>query len=133
MIYRRRDASTLKEASYWHPAEVMPPAELKSLQEQKLIEQMQYLMQNSTFYQQKFEKAGINFEDIRSLEDLQKKYSELLESSDVNKRELKRTVSNLEHLKLNYEQADTDRKAAQEELCSVKEEKDGLLEQVGCL
>jgi len=72
MIYRRRDASTLKEASYWHPAEVMPPAELKSLQEQKLIEQMQYLMQNSTFYQQKFEKAGINFEDIRSLEDLQK-------------------------------------------------------------
>ncbi|XP_035674000.1 kinesin-like protein KIF20B isoform X1 [Branchiostoma floridae] len=67
------------------------------------------------------------------LEDLQKKYSELLESSDVNKRELKRTVSNLEHLKVNYEQADTDRKAAQEELCSVKEEKDGLLEQLKSL
>ncbi|XP_066278070.1 kinesin-like protein KIF20B isoform X2 [Branchiostoma lanceolatum] len=67
------------------------------------------------------------------LEDLQKKYSELLESSDVNKRELKRTISNLEHLKLNYEQADTDRKAAQEELCSVKEEKDGLQEQLKTL
>ncbi|XP_019615501.1 PREDICTED: kinesin-like protein KIF20B isoform X1 [Branchiostoma belcheri] len=67
------------------------------------------------------------------LEDLQKKYSELLESSDVNKRELKRTISNLEHLKLNYEQADTDRKSAQEELGSVKEEKDGLQEQLKTL
>ncbi len=72
MQYRRADAANKKDAACWHPVEVMPLDEIKKLQEEKLVQQMAYLKERSPFYQKKFADAGISFDDIRTVEDLQK-------------------------------------------------------------
>jgi len=69
-MYRRDHASSKKGNAYYHPIEVSSKTEIIELQEKKLQAQMAYLSANSTFYQRKFSQAGINFGDIKTLEDL---------------------------------------------------------------
>jgi phenylacetate-CoA ligase len=52
--------------------ETLNPDELRSLQEEKLRRQITYVYEKSTFYQQKFKKAGLVPGDIRSVQDLRK-------------------------------------------------------------
>ena len=56
----------------YHPtiSAFQPKASVKSLQEQKLRELLQYLDQNSPFYKDLFSRNRIRVEEIRSLEDL---------------------------------------------------------------
>lgn len=72
MQYRRPDALSKKDAPCWHPVEMMPLDELRKLQDEKLVEQMAYLKGRSEFYQKKFADAGVTFDEIRTVEDLQK-------------------------------------------------------------
>lgn len=69
-MYRRSNAFDKKNAASYHPIEVMKSAEIIALQEKKLQQQMAYLAKNSPFYQQKFAQAGVEFADIKTLEDL---------------------------------------------------------------
>lgn len=52
--------------------ETMDPGELRSLQEEKLRKQIQYVYKRSKFYQRKFKEAGLVPEDIKSIQDLKK-------------------------------------------------------------
>jgi phenylacetate-CoA ligase len=70
--YRRHDAFERHDAPYWNPIEAAPPSEWRALQERKLREQMAYLQARSTFYREKFAAAGIGFNDIRTIADLEK-------------------------------------------------------------
>ncbi len=72
MRYRRADAAEKIDAPCWHSIEVAPLDEIKLLQERKLIQQMEYLKERSPFYQRKFAEAGVSFDEIRTIEDLQK-------------------------------------------------------------
>lgn len=72
MSHRRHDALDKKGAEYWHPIEVSNNEEIIVLQEKKLQQQMAYLAKNSALYQQKFAEAGIQFDDIKTLQDLAK-------------------------------------------------------------
>jgi phenylacetate-CoA ligase len=59
---------------FWNPAiETLPPDELKSLQWRRLKAQLQYNYDNSVYYrEEKFHKAGIFPQDIKTFEDFQK-------------------------------------------------------------
>jgi phenylacetate-CoA ligase len=52
--------------------ERMPQKELRMLQEKKLRQLMLYLKAHSSFYRKRFKEAGVDFEDVRTLEDLKK-------------------------------------------------------------
>jgi phenylacetate-CoA ligase len=71
MRFRRTDAFDKSGAACWHPVEQMPPDALRQLQEQRLVAQMGYLKARSPFYQKKFAAAGVAFDTIGTLEDLQ--------------------------------------------------------------
>jgi phenylacetate-CoA ligase len=68
--------------------ETMGSEELRSLQEEKLTKQMQYVYKKSKFYQRKFKEVGLVPEDIRSIQDLKKvpftTKDELRESQEKN-------------------------------------------------
>ena len=72
MQYRRADAFDKVDADCWHEIEVAPLDEVKRIQERNLVAQMAYLKANSEFYQNVMAKAGVDFDDIRTIEDLQK-------------------------------------------------------------
>ena len=72
MRFRRADAGLKVNARFWHDVEGMPLDEVRKIQERKLVEQMAYLKANSSFYQDKFAEAGVEFDEIRTIEDLQK-------------------------------------------------------------
>ncbi|WP_298361749.1 phenylacetate--CoA ligase family protein [uncultured Bradyrhizobium sp.] len=72
MRFRRADAGMKVNARFWHDVEGMPLDEVRKIQERKLVEQMAYLKANSSFYQDKFAEAGVEFDEIRTIEDLQK-------------------------------------------------------------
>ncbi|WP_373089448.1 phenylacetate--CoA ligase family protein [Sneathiella sp.] len=72
MRFRRADAVEKKDADCWHPVERMPLEDIRQLQEKKLVAQLGYLKERSPFYQKKFADAGISFDDIRTIADLQK-------------------------------------------------------------
>jgi phenylacetate-CoA ligase len=72
MRYRRADALDMADAKCWHEIERTPLDAVRRIQEENLIAQMAYLKENSDFYQDILAKAGIAFDDIRSIEDLQK-------------------------------------------------------------
>lgn len=56
---------------FWNPAmETLPPDQARALQERKLVAQLRYLQENSTFYQQKFAAAGFDPRDFKSLGDI---------------------------------------------------------------
>lgn len=50
----------------------MDPEKLRSLQENKLRKQLNYVWKNSPFYQKKFKASGISPKDFKRLEDLKK-------------------------------------------------------------
>jgi len=52
--------------------EGLPNSEIKKFQEQKLIESLAYLRENSKYYQVLFERNNIDISTIKTLEDLQK-------------------------------------------------------------
>lgn len=52
--------------------ETMPPQDLRNLQGEKFLEQFDYVWRNSTFYQEKFGKSGLERGDIKSIDDLAK-------------------------------------------------------------
>ena len=72
MRFRRHDAIGKVKDRFWHEIEGMPLDKVHSIQEELLRAQMAYLKANSTFYQEKFAEAGVEFDDIRSIKDLQK-------------------------------------------------------------
>jgi len=72
MRYRRADAVDKANAKCWHEIEMAPLDEVRRVQEENLIAQMAYLKENSEFYQDVLDRAGIAFDDIRTIEDLQK-------------------------------------------------------------
>lgn len=55
---------------YWSPAELMPRSEIKKLQLGRLIEQVNYLWEKSSFYREKWEKSGFHPEKLKTLEDI---------------------------------------------------------------
>jgi len=56
---------------YWDPLiERMPVDELKKVQEEKLVQLVNYVYNHSPFYKKRFDKAGISPGDIRSLADI---------------------------------------------------------------
>lgn len=58
---------------YWNQEiETMPRDQLRELQEKKFLKQLQYVLSNSLFYQEKFKEAGLKKGDIKSLDDLPK-------------------------------------------------------------
>ena len=72
MRFRREDAADKVNDRFWHAIEGTPLDEVRRIQEERLRDQMAYLKSNSTFYQEKFADAGVDFDEIRSIEDLQK-------------------------------------------------------------
>jgi phenylacetate-CoA ligase len=52
--------------------ETMGPDELRSIQQEKFLRQLEYLWEKSLFYQKKFKEHGIERGDIRGLTDLQR-------------------------------------------------------------
>jgi phenylacetate-CoA ligase len=62
------------EKKYWNEAiETMPPERMRNLQWKRLKKQLKYNYENSIFYrEEKFDKAGLTPEDIRSFDDFQK-------------------------------------------------------------
>ncbi|WP_456387933.1 phenylacetate--CoA ligase family protein [Profundibacter sp.] len=72
MRYRRADAFAKTNAKSWHEIEITPLDAVRRIQEENLVAQMAYLKENSPFYQDILAKAGVDFDDIRSIEDLQK-------------------------------------------------------------
>jgi phenylacetate-CoA ligase len=72
MRFRRADAAEKVNGRFWHEVEGKPLDQVRKIQEQQLIQQMAYLKANSPFYQDKFAEAGANFDEIRTIDDLQK-------------------------------------------------------------
>ncbi|MGD9125579.1 MAG: AMP-binding protein [Desulfarculaceae bacterium] len=58
------------ERKLWNPEiETMPAEAMRSLQQERVIKQFSYNFKNSEFYRRKYEAAGLEPQDIRSLED----------------------------------------------------------------
>lgn len=72
MRFRRPDAAGKAKDRFWHEIEGAPLDEVGRVQEQRLTEQMAYLKASSPFYQEKFANAGVDFDEIRTVEDLQR-------------------------------------------------------------
>ena len=72
MQYRRADALEKANAECWHDIEMAPPNAVRRVQEENLVAQMAYLKENSDFYRDILAQAGVAFDDIRTIEDLQK-------------------------------------------------------------
>jgi phenylacetate-CoA ligase len=62
----------MKEEYLNERMETMPPGELRALQEQKFLKQLDYVWQRSPFYQDKFRGHGVERGDIKTLGDLSK-------------------------------------------------------------
>ena len=62
----------MKEEYLNEHMETMPPGELRALEEQKFLKQLDYVWQGSSFYQDKFRGHGVERGDIRTLDDLSK-------------------------------------------------------------
>lgn len=71
MRWRRSDALSNRNNATWNAVERAPVEQVRTLQEEELVRQMAYLEASSPFYQRKFSQAGIRFDEIRRIEDLQ--------------------------------------------------------------
>ena len=70
--YRRADAFDRASAPSWDKVELAPLKDVQAEQERKLVAQMAYLKEHSPFYQEKYAQAGVDFDGIRTIKDLQK-------------------------------------------------------------
>ncbi|MBR2732431.1 MAG: phenylacetate--CoA ligase [Clostridia bacterium] len=60
-------------SNYFQPAyETMPTAEIRALQNEKFLKQMQHVWNDCPDYRKKMEAAGVSVDDIHSLEDIAK-------------------------------------------------------------
>lgn len=57
---------------YWQEQETMPRDLLRRYEEEKFLEQVQYVYHNSEFYRKKFDEANVKPDDIKSLNDIHK-------------------------------------------------------------
>jgi phenylacetate-CoA ligase len=57
---------------YWSELEAAPPAEIRTLENEKLVRQLAHVADASPFYRRKFREAGVGFDDIRTTHDLQR-------------------------------------------------------------
>jgi phenylacetate-CoA ligase len=57
-------------ASYWSAAEILPPAQARRVQDERLREQLSYLAGHSKFYQAKFAAHGTDPGAVRTVADL---------------------------------------------------------------
>jgi phenylacetate-CoA ligase len=64
----------MKNRIYYYNSELdnLSQEEITLLQEKKLRKQLKYCHDNSSFYRKKFKDAGVNVEDVRTLEDLRR-------------------------------------------------------------
>jgi len=63
----------ISDSKYWNEKiETMPIVELRKHQLKKLKEQVKHCFENSKFYRQKFDNAGLKPESIKTLDDIQK-------------------------------------------------------------
>lgn len=75
----------VKQSEYWNEKmETLSPERFHEVQERALLKQLNYVWENSAFYQKKFGEYGVALKDIKGLEDLRKlpftEKSELRES-----------------------------------------------------
>ena len=70
MRYRKPDTLSAGIAPVFNPVELAAPEDLRALQEKRLRDQVEYLVQNSRFYQKKFAEAGIDPSGVKKIEDL---------------------------------------------------------------
>jgi len=63
---------SMSQTQFWNDIEETPWSQVSAMQEEKLLRQLDYLLQNSPFYQRKFAEAGLTRNDIKSVRDLEK-------------------------------------------------------------
>ncbi len=61
-----------KTGTYWSAVETMSREELQNLQLRRLIGLLKYLQRKSLFYRDKVFSSGISYQDIKTLEDIEK-------------------------------------------------------------
>ena len=60
-------------AKYYQPEiETMPYGELRQLQNERLVKQVQHVWDNVPYYRKKMEEKGVTPEDIKGIDDLYK-------------------------------------------------------------
>jgi phenylacetate-CoA ligase len=79
-----------RDGDFWNrKIETMSLDELRAVQEERLLKQLQYTCSASEFYRRKFDAAGVKLEDIKSLDDVAKlpftSKEEIRESLDSRK------------------------------------------------
>lgn len=62
----------MKQEFFSEKMETMRPDELRLIQEEKFLKQMNYIWENSPFYQEKFKVHGVHRNDMKGLDDLVK-------------------------------------------------------------
>ena len=70
-----------KRKYYNEAIETMPVAEIKKMQSEKLVKQVQHVYKNVPYYRDLMDKKGVKPEDIRGIEDLHK--LPFIEKSDL--------------------------------------------------
>ena len=91
-----------EQQKYWNPEiETVPRKELKELQWRKLRTQLLHVHENSPFYRQKFNKAGIDVTKIDNLEDFERYVP--ITSKDELRAEMERTGNPVPHLCVPWE------------------------------
>jgi len=71
ITYRLPGALARKDAPYWDPIEAASDDEIHALQEQKLVQQLIHLRENSRFYWDKFADEGVNIHEVSTIAGLQ--------------------------------------------------------------
>lgn len=64
--------SARRDASCFNDVEAAPPAAVAAMQERKLQAQLHYLRQHSPFYQNHLARAGVDWDTVRSVRDLER-------------------------------------------------------------
>lgn len=57
-------------SNYWSAVEIIPPAQARAVQDERLGEQLAHLAANSTFYREKFAEHNVDVAKIRTVDDL---------------------------------------------------------------
>ena len=69
--YVKEGASARRDARYFNDIEAAPPEEIAALQERKLQAQLRYLQEHSAFYRDRLDQAGVQWDKLRSVRDLE--------------------------------------------------------------
>ena len=69
--YVKQGVSARRSARHFNEIEAAPPETVARLQEQKLQAQLAYLRQHSAFYRDRLAQAGVDWDKLRSVRDLE--------------------------------------------------------------